>query len=953
MARFNTTISSEHAPPKPAGITSPTKPPMKVAIPPVQSLDGSRCGPLLLVLIIVAGPLPNLAQGHRPWKEVGLSLLSFPLTNSWSGKLATASDPYFQKPPGSPLATPQPTNPPPPVPEKPPLEPPAPAETSTPNDCTESVPPTDTAPNTPASITTSTAIEIEEYLDLLEAEEEEEDRYNPDPYRLQRDLEINERVNQSLAEAETAALAREILFNKPERKTVQFAPSPTPSPHEEELDGDLGEGEVMTKMVYVWNTFRDFATARSVTGFEEFVPEPRSLKEAKTATNTIPQSAARGVVELPQFIILHGKVKKLEDVAQGGIVEQEKRERVAAKADSEGTKTEMREKTEEVSVAAKVEAPKAVAQAPKVESQTKEPVVVAPPPASIPTPAPTTAIKLVVTAPTPSPQPWPAVPPIKLAESHKPLVPSVAPIVQPPKVTPALPLTPKPVVEEQPPKPAPAPQAVNYVPVPASQPRLPPSTYPKLRKDLGPPNALKNRMETAKVANTWDMPNIPSVKVSMKRSGVEDAGNDEFLEGLSASKKVEEKPVVKKVVIEEPKPVEIDSANVTVKPPVTPVAPPSVATEVVPTAVLTPAPAAARMKLPELRLAAAAAMASPPPTPGPHSFAAIATPLPKGPTFSPPPSGFSSAHRSGMPVPMPPTPRPAIKSPTKASIKPAAVPLKPILPLKPIVAPKPANLVSTPKPKATISPIVGGLVDPFLASLQPTTRREPSTPVRPKTPSYSSDSADSTPKKDDSPPPTSQKGLKIETPVNASWEESAPTSPTSLSSSWTLIEKTRKDIGTKDVSPPTPPASMPTQAAPRKPWFSSADAKILPLASPLTTTPTPVPTPVVAPTHPTPDSSAKAVVPPNGRKLFTFELKVGQAIVSTPVHELDNPRAVAESFAKEHNLESRLPGGRFTVDKIIGYFETQFADRKAEREKRRAERRERTKSVFTADQQKL
>ena len=74
MARFNTTISSDHAPPKPVGVMSPTKPPMKVAIPPAQSLDGSRCGPLLLVLMIVAGPLPNLAQGHRPWKEVGLSL---------------------------------------------------------------------------------------------------------------------------------------------------------------------------------------------------------------------------------------------------------------------------------------------------------------------------------------------------------------------------------------------------------------------------------------------------------------------------------------------------------------------------------------------------------------------------------------------------------------------------------------------------------------------------------------------------------------------------------------------------------------------------------------------------------------------------------------------------------------------------------------------------------------
>jgi len=93
-------------------------------------------------------------------------------------------------------------------------------------------------------------------------------------------------------------------------------------------------------------------------------------------------------------------------------------------------------------------------------------------------------------------------------------------------------------------------------------------------------------------------------------------------------------------------------------------------------------------------------------------------------------------------------------------------------------------------------------------------------------------------------------------------------------------------------------------------------------------------------------------VPLNGRKLFTFELKVGSAIVSTPVHELDNPRAIAESFAREYNLESRLPGGKATVDKIIGYFETQFADRKAEREKRRAERRERTRSALMWDQQK-
>jgi hypothetical protein len=91
-------------------------------------------------------------------------------------------------------------------------------------------------------------------------------------------------------------------------------------------------------------------------------------------------------------------------------------------------------------------------------------------------------------------------------------------------------------------------------------------------------------------------------------------------------------------------------------------------------------------------------------------------------------------------------------------------------------------------------------------------------------------------------------------------------------------------------------------------------------------------------------------VPPNGRKLFTFELKVGQSIVSTPVHELDDPRAVAEQFAIRHDLENRIPGGKGMVEKIVAYFETQFIDRKSEREKRRAERRERMRS--SSEQQK-
>ena len=80
---------------------------------------------------------------------------------------------------------------------------------------------------------------------------------------------------------------------------------------------------------------------------------------------------------------------------------------------------------------------------------------------------------------------------------------------------------------------------------------------------------------------------------------------------------------------------------------------------------------------------------------------------------------------------------------------------------------------------------------------------------------------------------------------------------------------------------------------------------------------------------------------------------MGDEIVATPVHELDNPRAVAEKFVKDNDIEKRLPGGKGTVEKIIAYFETQFAERKREREKRRNERRERMKNAFATDQQKI
>src|SRR6202022_2324043 len=120
--------------------------------------------------------------------------------------------------------------------------------------------PNSTAPNTPAFITTSTALEIEEDI-YLEDEFDEEEIYKNDPDRMKRDLEINERVNRSLAEAEEAVLAREIL--SPQRgpgKTVKFverAGSPSPLGGEEE--GDL----VMTRLIYVWDTFRDFVSVRS------------------------------------------------------------------------------------------------------------------------------------------------------------------------------------------------------------------------------------------------------------------------------------------------------------------------------------------------------------------------------------------------------------------------------------------------------------------------------------------------------------------------------------------------------------------------------------------------------------------------------------------------------------------------------------------------------------------
>lgn len=59
------------------------------------------------------------------------------------------------------------------------------------------------------SITTSTADDFEEYLDLLEGDKEK-DRYKADPHKLKRDLEINERMKGSFSEAKEATPAQQI-----------------------------------------------------------------------------------------------------------------------------------------------------------------------------------------------------------------------------------------------------------------------------------------------------------------------------------------------------------------------------------------------------------------------------------------------------------------------------------------------------------------------------------------------------------------------------------------------------------------------------------------------------------------------------------------------------------------------------------------------------------------------
>jgi hypothetical protein len=838
------------------------------------------------------GVLPECLdlEDHKEWKEAGKSPVMRDLISSWSGKLATPSDPYFQNPTNSALPI---TEPPKDLSQNVIVNDSQNPGTSTPlNETPDSTQFTDTAPNTPASITTSAVLEIEEYIELLDAEDEE-----ADPDRLRRDLEINERVNRSLAEAEEAALARSILSPRAvpaERKTVQFADDPIIGPVGEEDALDIGEGEVVMKTVYVWNTFRDFVSVSSLTGFEEYVLEPRIWRTVKDG------------------VLQSQNTKERPDI-----------ESIPKLADLDEMVTEM---------------PSADFKAESDNPASNEIDVIAPDPAIVAISA--SRVTVTETEPEKTSKYEPLMhPKIQVTERGSGLdgFPSIVEVVKP-EGTSVLGVSSDVATDAVTPE-VEVGSRLNVVPVEPLPSQIPPiklttSLNPEISKSrnkLTHVNFLKD-IEPADVENTWNMPSTPLVEVDIGRNienRRDSGGFDPFLEGLSVSKAPERKDGKKTVVIEEPKAVEIslEAQGVPLR------GPSKVDSTSSGVDVSSSAMSAYSVKLTQVE---------PPPTPGPHTFAAISSYYPKkeGNHASIPSQipFHPSLQRSGIPVPVPVPPKatPAIKSPPKS-------------PNKPSIAPKPSNLIGTPrggnksKGNTIFSPLVGGLVDPFLASLQPTVKKE-TPPVRPKTPSTSTDSASSTPTNSEV-THTQQEQLKwpsIDTSLAGAIIASAPTSPTSLSSSWTFVENTKKDILTKVVSPPAPPSRTPA----RRTWFGSESKSFLPPSSMDISATTSSNRPASTGVSPRADEPSSSTVQPGsspqGRKLFTFELKVGQSIVSTPVHELDNPREVAEQFAREHDLQNRLPGGQTTVAEIVGYFESQFAERKKERERKRAERRERS-----------
>ena len=914
-------------------------------------------------------------------------------------------DPYFNQPPAHPS--------PPDVPVVSLQQIPTSAPSLSIMDCTaaygenaQDTPTTDPALRTPSSTGLASAVlDIAEFFQLLDdAEaEDEEQRYDPDPDREHRDLEINLRVNKCIAEAEEAVLAREILSPRTsERKTVQFAESANVihepvSNHALEGEVDVGHLEDLTKPLYLWDSFRDFVTVRTITGFEEWVPVPGALRSQDSVGVDIAGEVEACVVDMEK-----GKFEQV-----GG---------TDAKDDEPGATpppAEPRGPTDNEDVSHLVR---------QRQEQLCRPVEAYDLPSSpddaqaglfvtdiqIPNdPGVRTTYTWESSLGSPGPAQQDSTPPARPAYSPSQSVSPVepieatktphsvhalietkpsAPLAQPDRPPQAQPLRTTPTYSVCPPTPAPV---AKKFPSQITEVKLPFPTRPSVTAapSKPPPVNVRNEFEPSEVANVWTKP-IPLARVGLVAKGSHSRQKDqldEFLLGLDESRKAEPSP--KNVVIVDAKSdvdveeregdeiVEKKTVDITETMVVTP--PPDVQSQAAPPSRPHTPHAAGPIVQTPAKEGDIKTQQSVFQIPSTHSYSSMAGPIPSlsRPMISSPSLSTTlpivRSSRS-MPIPIPPVPRPATKSPPQKSVQPSiscsSATIEPraasshVSIGKPAIPPKPAKLASASKKVSLISPLVGGLVDPFLQGLEPKAKRNKSGPL-PQTPGGSaSSSAESSPSKSFGSESSDVVVGGEDTSANLSGSgitdlSGVSQSPISLSGSWTLDENSQGSApATENVlgPPPTPapkellaPAFEAKQSPPsahvRRTWFSSD-------LSP-TPAPTPVPTPSATPTvtpkihtalpsfvNPTPKPT-REIAGPAPRKLFTFELKVGETVVSTPVYETDNPTIVAREFARKHDFENRLPGGKGTVNKIVSYFENQFVERKQEREKRRAERR--------------
>ena len=866
----------------------------------------------------------------------------------------------------------------------------------------------------PSSISlTSAVFDVAEFFEPLDdaEDEDEEQRYDADPDRERRDLEINLRVNKCIAEAEEAVLAREILSPRTsERKTVQFAESANVihepvSDHALDGEVDMGHLEVLTKPLYLWDSFRDFVTVRTVTGFEKWVPVPGVLRTDDYVGVDIAEEVEVRVVDREKGKFEHLGQTDANDDEPGAMPPpaEPKGPTDNEDVDPPVAGEPVRQRQEPGRPVEADDLPSAPGDAQTGPFATDIQIPNGPGVTTMNAWESSFGSHEIAQQDSTSPPPRgysssqivPPIEPIETPETPRSVhalieTKSSAPLARPDCPPPAQPL--ETTLTDSVCPPTPGPMAKKF-PGQMTQVKLPFPIRPSVTvaPSKRPPVNVMNEFESSEVANIWTKP-IPLARVGLvakvshsrekDKFGTDAAASDEFLLGLDQSMKAE--PTPKSVTIVDTKSgvdvearegdeiVEKKTADITET---TVVTPPNVQSQGAPSSHAHTPHAAPPTPAKEVDIKPQKSGLQMPST---HSYSSMAGPIPSlsRPMISSPSLSTTfpivRSPRSGipMPIPIPPTPRPAMKSPPKKLVQPSISTASATIESraapsygstgKLAIAPKPAKLAGASKKVSLISPLVGGLVDPFLQGLEPKAKRNKSGPL-PQTPGGSasaSSSAESSPSKSFG--SESSAVLVGGEDVSADLSGSGSTdlsrvspSPVSLSGSWTLDENSKGSAPTTETPlgpPPTPapkevlaPVFQAKQSPPsapiRRTWFSSSEPSPTPA-------PTPVPTPSATPkihaalpsfVNPTPKPT-REVTAPAPRKLFTFELKVGETVVSTPVYETDNPRVVAREFARKHDFENRLPGGKGTVDKIVSYFENQFTERKEEREKRRAER---------------